>query len=210
MEKGIYNMSGDGIKVPDIKSIVLSAGTQENIDAYMKLLRNIADESELSIESVSSAGDVRNILENSDTDLIIINTPLADEQGTELAVYAARNAMRAVLLITSAAIAEKVQDAVNEAGVVMMARPLEKKGFVNAVTQLIAVSTVIKQLHRENEKIRAREEETRLVNRAKAALMEKLNMTEAQAHRYIEKQSMDMRLGKGAIAKNILKTYYNR
>ncbi len=203
-------MDGNSAKAAEAKSVVLSAGTQENIDAYMKLLRGIAGESELSIESFSSAGDVRRVIDNSETDLLIINTPLEDEQGAELAVYAAKSAMIAVLLVTSAAIADKVRGAVDEAGVVMMSRPLEKKDFTNAVTQLIAVSTVIKQLHRENKKIRAREEEMSLVVRAKAALMEKLKMTEAQSHRYIEKQAMDMRLSKGAIAKNILKTYYNR
>jgi len=32
-------------------------------------------------------------------------------------------------------------------------------------------------------------------------------MTEAQAHRYIEKQAMDQRMGKSEIALGILKTY---
>ena len=34
-------------------------------------------------------------------------------------------------------------------------------------------------------------------------------MTEAQAHRYLEKQAMDMRITKAEVAKSILSTYEN-
>ena len=36
-----------------------------------------------------------------------------------------------------------------------------------------------------------------------------LNMSEAEAHRYIEKQAMDMRMTKKQVAESILKTYEN-
>ena len=38
-------------------------------------------------------------------------------------------------------------------------------------------------------------------------LIQYLSMTESQAHRYIEKQAMDMRLPKRAVAESILNTY---
>jgi response regulator NasT len=50
-------------------------------------------------------------------------------------------------------------------------------------------------------------EEIRLVNRAKWLLIECLNMTEADAQRYIEKQSMDQRITKRRAAENVIKTY---
>ena len=49
--------------------------------------------------------------------------------------------------------------------------------------------------------------EIRLVNRAKCLLIEKRGMTEAEAHRHIEKQSMDRCTSKKEIATEILKTY---
>ena len=45
------------------------------------------------------------------------------------------------------------------------------------------------------------------MNRAKWSLIECLKMTEEQAHRYIEKQAMDERLSKRAVAEAIIKTY---
>lgn len=50
-------------------------------------------------------------------------------------------------------------------------------------------------------------EEVKIVNRAKCVLIQYLNMTETQAHKYIEKQAMNLRLSKAEISENILKTY---
>ena len=50
-------------------------------------------------------------------------------------------------------------------------------------------------------------DELRLIARAKRALKLYLNMSEAAAHRYIEKRAVDMRTTKNEVAKNILKTY---
>jgi response regulator NasT len=50
-------------------------------------------------------------------------------------------------------------------------------------------------------------EEEEIINRAKTTLMEYLGFTEPQAHRYIEKHAMDMRVTKMEIARNILKIY---
>ena len=46
-----------------------------------------------------------------------------------------------------------------------------------------------------------------MVNRGKYALMQYLHMTEPQAHRYIEKQAMDLRKNRQEIAERILETY---
>ena len=50
-------------------------------------------------------------------------------------------------------------------------------------------------------------EDVRLVNRAKWLLIGELNMTEKEAHRYIEKQAMDRCVTKRAVAEQILSTY---
>ena len=47
----------------------------------------------------------------------------------------------------------------------------------------------------------------RVVNRAKWLLMEKLNLSEKDAHYYIEKQAMDLRIPRREVAGNIIRTY---
>ena len=50
-------------------------------------------------------------------------------------------------------------------------------------------------------------EEIRLVSRAKCVLIEVLGMTEPQAHRYLEKQAMDLRCTRREVAQGVLSTY---
>jgi len=62
-------------------------------------------------------------------------------------------------------------------------------------------------LKNENIKLQKKIEDIRLIDRAKCVLIQYLNMTEPQAHRYIEKQAMDMRITRAEVAQGILKTY---
>ena len=64
-------------------------------------------------------------------------------------------------------------------------------------------------VQKENVRLKKQIDDIRLINRAKYILMEYLSMTEAQAHRYLEKQAMDMRVTKAEVAKSILSTYEN-
>ena len=49
--------------------------------------------------------------------------------------------------------------------------------------------------------------DVKLVDRAKCVLVEYLRISEADAHRQIQKRAMDMRVPQVVIAKDILKTY---
>ena len=50
-------------------------------------------------------------------------------------------------------------------------------------------------------------EDVRTVNHAKWLLMENDHMSEQDAHRYIEKQSMDMRLTRREVAESIIRSF---
>lgn len=68
-------------------------------------------------------------------------------------------------------------------------------------------SARLSELLQENRKLHSKLEELQLISRAKAVLIEYLKLTEPQAHRYIEKQAMDLGLTRRQVALNILKTY---
>ena len=50
-------------------------------------------------------------------------------------------------------------------------------------------------------------EEIRIVNRAKMLLMQNKEMSEQEAHRFLEKQAMDRSMKRIAVADEIIKTY---
>ena len=62
-------------------------------------------------------------------------------------------------------------------------------------------------LNRENEQLHRKLDEIRLVDRAKCLLIEHERLTEAEAHRTIEKQAMDQRLPRARVAQLILDRY---
>ncbi len=62
-------------------------------------------------------------------------------------------------------------------------------------------------LNEENLKLQDKIVQIKLVNRAKWVLIRYLNMTENQAHKYIEQQAMERRVSKKKIAEKILKMY---
>ena len=61
----------------------------------------------------------------------------------------------------------------------------------------------------ENERLKHMVEDMKVINRAKLLLVTCLNMSEEQAHRYLEKQAMDLRVSKLQIAMQVIKTYEN-
>lgn len=62
-------------------------------------------------------------------------------------------------------------------------------------------------MRRENSQLKQKIEDIRIVDRAKCILISYLNMSEQEAHRYIEKQAMDLRTTRRAVAESLLRTY---
>ncbi len=60
---------------------------------------------------------------------------------------------------------------------------------------------------RETVRLRSTIDDLKLIDRAKCALVRYLNMTESDAHRFIEKQAMNRHLPRREVALEILKTY---
>ena len=71
----------------------------------------------------------------------------------------------------------------------------------------IAVQYKIQVLTSQTVKLKEKMEEIRLVNRAKMLLMQNLNMSEADAHRYIEKEAMNRCIKRTNLSEEIIKTY---
>lgn len=92
-------------------------------------------------------------------------------------------------------------------GVYVLEKPLNKQMFYQSIKLINASQKKLMGLRKENSKLQVKIEEIKLVDRAKCTLIQYLKFTESQAHRYIEKQAMDMRKTRYEIAQDILKTY---
>lgn len=155
---------------------------------------------------VSSGGEARRFIsDDTEPDLVIINTPLPDEFGQELSITIAENTGAGVILICMNGIAEDISHSVADSGITVLPKPFSNEDFREAIRR-----TNCHEIHgvkRENAVILTRIDEMRLINRAKCTLMEYLKFTEPQAHRYIEKQAMNNRMTRREVAEKVIKTY---
>ena len=186
-------------------SALIVSGTEKGINLIEDLMRNTSGISDFFY--TRNGSEARRMLIENSYDIIIINTPLADEFGHDLALYASTNTVSGLILIVKSEIYEEVCDRVEDYGILVLSKPLSRQTFYSAVKLVSATQKRLLILEKENMKLQKKIEEIRLVDRAKCVLIQYLNMTDAEAHRYIEKQAMDMRKTKKTIAENILNTY---
>lgn len=156
------------------------------------------------ITSAVSGNEARRLVQTVEYALIVINTPLTDEFGHELAVMLAEKTSAGILLLCKADIADDVSDTVSDYGVCVVTKPINRALLHQSIRLVEATRSRVLSLKRENARLMTRIDEMRLIGRAKCALMEHLQLSEPEAHRYIEKQAMDTRATRKEIARRIL------
>ena len=139
--------------------------------------------------------------------LIVVNTPLRSGSGEKTAQYLAEHTTAGVLLIVRAGAAASLQEETARCGAAVLEKPFSRELFLAAARLGLATQTRLERLLAENRALAVRMEETKLVGRAKCVLIEHLNVTEDQAHHYIEKQAMDLRIPRSEVARGILSAY---
>lgn len=187
-----------------MNNVLIVSSSKKARDFFEELL-NINSYEEIIIANCSS--EARRILTEKDFDLCIINAPLSDEFGTDLALDIVNKTIVQVMLIVKSEITDEVYAKVEDFGVFVVPKPISRQVFLNALKLITASSNRIKGLKNENDKLQKKIEDIRFIDRAKCTLIEYLKMTETEAHRFIEKQSMDLRISKKDVAIRILKTY---
>lgn len=159
------------------------------------------------IQTAYTEEDAVSLLEKNEFDLIIINSPLEGKTGVDLAVFAAEKYTSGILLAVQNKYANAISLKVEPYGVLVVGKPIVKAFFNQAVKFAEVTRHRVQSLKEENIHLQLKLAEMKVINRAKCVLIQYLSMSEAQAHKYIEKQAMDMRISKNNVAKQILKAY---
>lgn len=158
------------------------------------------------IERTSSAGEAKRMLVSEVFDIIIINTPLPDDFGIELALELSEGTSGILLLVKNDSY-DQVCFRVENNGVLTLGKPSSKQMLYSCIKLLAAMSVKLGKLEKRNRTLQEKMTDIRVVSRAKWLLIENLNMNEKDAHYYIEKQAMDTRMSRREIAEGIIRTY---
>ena len=183
--------------------LIVSAG--ERFGSAVKALLPVTDF--WPVTSVKSVGAARRRMTEQNYDLILIHAPLPDGNGERLAIDACRESEAGVLLFVKSDAVEEVYAKVTEFGVITAPMPTSTAVVSQCIRALCATRERLRCLAAKQLSVEEKIQEIRLVNRAKWALIQHLSMSEAEAHRYLEKKAMDHRISRQEAARQVLETY---
>lgn len=183
---------------------VLVAGANDKVyDLFRELLPQDTYEPPL---RAASAGEAKRMLLNTTVDLVILNAPLRDEFGTQLALQLVEDNI-GVLLLVPGECYDEVCYKVEDEGVLTLRKPASQAGILSAIKLLTAMRARLLKLEKRNQALQEKMQDIRTVNRAKWLLIEQLHLTENEAHYHIEKKSMDLRQSRREVAEAIIRYY---
>lgn len=157
--------------------------------------------------AVGSAGEARRALLERSYDIVIVNAPLSDESGIRLAVDVCSGSGSCAVLFVKSELYAGVSAEVLEHGVLTMVKPTSESAILHSLRALCAARERIRRLEQRQVTVEEKIAEIRLVNHAKWLLIQHQGMTEAEAHRHIEKQAMDARIPRQTVAERIIHIY---
>lgn len=156
--------------------------------------------------TTKEAAAARRALAENEFEFVLVNTPLADEFGTDLASHAAQTSQAGILLLVKEEQIDAALHRVEQDGVAVVGKPLNRDFFFQTLRLLHSTHQQLQVLHAENKKLRRRLDEERLISRAKCILIECMAMTEPEAHNYLERQAMNQRVTRYEVAVQVVQT----
>ena len=173
---------------------------------YSALSEALPPEEYSPLASASSASEARELSQGRVYELYFINASPHDDEARRLAVDAAESGA-VVLLILNGDDYARVREEARALGILTVERPVSLPMLVKAADFMCALAERQRRLRSRTAAAEEKLEDMKLVNRAKWLLIDNLKMTEAEAHRYIERQAMDRCGTKRSVAETIIKTY---
>lgn len=150
-----------------------------------KGIKNLLVHSGFSVIAACTAGaQVLNLADELGSGIVVCGYRLSDMLYEEL--YTCLPERFEMLLVAS----QRYISEGMEGGIVSLAMPLKKNDLINTVDMMSQALTRKKRNEKQKPKQRDKKEQE-YIDRAKKILMERNNMTEKEAHRYIQKCSMD-------------------
>lgn len=123
--------------------------------------------------------------------LLLANYELPDTTGFEVAKIIAGNNLCSVILLTDDAQKGYVESRARDMDIVCLNRPVSRALLLNSVELVIKSRIRIQKLEAELNEMKSNLETRKQVDKAKGLLMEKSGLSEQEAYRRIQKQSMD-------------------
>jgi len=159
---------------------------------------------------VAEAGDAKAALHNisqTEPDLVVLDVELAGFGDLQLLrVLEERRVAPVVLAIPyNHRLLEEMAGAGGVFGILV--KPVQEAALLPTMESALVNFKRVKELEKENRKLRRELETRKMVERAKGLLMKNRNMTEGEAYRYLQKLSMDRCMSMMKVAKQVILSF---
>ena len=162
--------------------------------------------SEISVSETAETSSLKKIFSGKKFDMVFINAPVGGVYGLDIAAAACGYGCGVILAAPSKHCGE-IAKKLGDMDVFILPRPLGKAMLLQTFRFVMLTARNEAELSDEKTRLEQKLQDVKLVDRAKCVLVEVLKMSEADAHRQIQKQSMDRHVPQVVIAQDILKTY---
>jgi response regulator NasT len=140
-------------------------------------------------------------------DAAVFSLPLTGRFGLDEAVAAAKTEEVFVMAAATMKNIEKILEKIGDTPLLLVPKPVRHETLTLTFRNLLCGAEKSAELRRKLRDAENKISDLKLIERAKFVLAEYLSLTEAEAHRYIQKNAMDRRVRQAEVAKDILKTY---
>lgn len=111
------------------------------------------------------------------------------------------------LLLVRPGTYEAVWRFVQAAGICVMSWPAPQEVFRQTLRNLLLLKKSLRAMQEKTDQLQSQLQDMKRIQKAKSLLMNQLGMSEADAHRWIEKAAMDRCVKKREIAETIIRMY---
>lgn len=184
----------------EIRSVLVVSGSDKIYDFMVDLL---PQKEFYPVARASSTGEARRLLVSQQYDILVINTPLPDDFGLDLALDYADSPMCIMLMVKDEIYAE-VSYKVEDAGIVTISKPSTKQVVYSSMKLLSAMVSKLRRLEKKTRTLEEKMADMRMINHAKWLLIDKKKISEQEAHHMIEHHAMDRRISKREAAREII------
>lgn len=186
-----------------MEKILIVSKNEKRTEVYQELISNLLP---ADFCCAPTGGKAYRLLMENPFSAVVILAPLEDEFGENIAKTAAKT-NAGVLLVVKPEAYEPIRQKIRDFGVFLFTPEMGRRVFGYAMDMLMALHRRLAAGAPQTEMLQQKIKDIRTVDRAKCLLIQYSKMTEEEAHRFIEQQSMQKRVSQREIAEKILETY---
>jgi AmiR/NasT family two-component response regulator len=170
----------------------------------MDLVEMLAEEG---YDVVAQAGDGQTAVELAEQhrpDLVMLDVKMPRLDGISAAQRIAAQRIAPVVILTAFSQRDLVERARDAGAMAYLVKPFTQNDLVPAIEMAVSRFAEVQQLEAEVADLGERLETRKLVDRAKGVLQERLELSEPDAFRWIQKTAMDLRLSMRQVAEGVI------